>query len=94
MTMPLALAEAKQIIEVALADARDLSGKVSVCVCDEKGRSVALNRMDGAVATTNHQAIGKAIASASTGRPSDHKPLPTELFQRDGMVTRGDATDP
>lgn len=76
--MTLTLAEAKQIVEAALDHARENSARISVCVCDENGRFIALNRMDGAVVTANRQAIGKALASAATGRRSDYMPAPGE----------------
>src|SRR5262249_31633820 len=50
--------------------ARQLNVNVSVTVCDERGRLIALSRMDGAYAEANRFAIGKAIASAGTGLPS------------------------
>jgi len=85
--MTLTLAEAKQIVDAVLSHARDHSAKVSTCVCDDNGRFIALNRMDGAAATTNRQAIGKAIASASTGRPSDYMPNPDEVSGGFATVT-------
>lgn len=93
--MTLTLAEAKQIVGAALDHARERSARVSACVCDEKGRFVALNRMDGAAATTNRQAIGKALASVSTGRSSDYMPGPGEVSG--GGLHRhrgGDALEP
>jgi uncharacterized protein GlcG (DUF336 family) len=85
--MTLTLAEAKQIADAVVSHAHDHSAKVSTCVCDENGRFIALNRMDGAVATTNRQAIGKALASASTGRPSDYMPNPDEVSGGFATVT-------
>jgi glc operon protein GlcG len=85
--MTLTLAEAKQIVEAALDHAGQHSARISICVCDENGRFIALNRMDGAVATTNRQAIGKALASASTGRSSEYMPSPGETAGRVSTVT-------
>ena len=50
--MALLLAEANRIIEGATATARELKVEISVTVCDAGGRLVALNRMDGAFATS------------------------------------------
>jgi glc operon protein GlcG len=66
----LTLSEANSIVDAAIAKARQLNVKVSVSVCDERGRLIALNRMDGAYAEANRFSIGKAIASAGTGLPS------------------------
>jgi glc operon protein GlcG len=66
----LTLAEANSIVDAAIAKARQLNVSVSVTVCDQRGRLIALNRMDGASAEANRFSIGKAIASAGTGLPS------------------------
>jgi len=66
----LTLAEAHSIVDAAIAKARQLNVNVSVAVCDERGRLIALSRMDGAYAEANRFSIGKAIASAGTGLPS------------------------
>jgi uncharacterized protein GlcG (DUF336 family) len=69
--MVLKLAEAKRIIDGAIAKARELKVEVSVAVCNHEGRVIALNRMDGVlVADAGRDAIGKAIASAAWGVPS------------------------
>jgi glc operon protein GlcG len=70
--MVLKLAEAKKIIDGAIAKARELNVEVSVAVCNDEGRVIALNRMDGvSVADASWKAIGKAIASAAWGAPSN-----------------------
>jgi uncharacterized protein GlcG (DUF336 family) len=70
--MTLKLAEAKRIIDGAIATARELKVEVSVAVCNHEGRLVALNRMDGIpFVECSRQAIGKAIASATLGVPSN-----------------------
>src|SRR5262249_55594905 len=66
----LTLAQANLIVDAAIAKERQLNVSVSVTVCDERGRLIALNRMDGAYAEANRFSIGKAIASAGTGLPS------------------------
>ncbi len=70
--MVLKLAEAKKIIDGAIAKARELKVEVSVAVCNHEGRVIALNRMDGvSVADASWKAIGKAVASAAWGVASD-----------------------
>jgi uncharacterized protein GlcG (DUF336 family) len=72
--MVLKLAEAKKIIDGAIAKARELKVEVSVAVCNHEGHIIALNRMDGvSVADASPTAIGKAITSAAWGIPS-HEP--------------------
>ena len=66
----LTLAEAHSIVDAAIAKARQLNVNVSVTVCDERGRLIALSHMDGADAEANRFSMGKAIASAGTGLPS------------------------
>jgi uncharacterized protein GlcG (DUF336 family) len=45
--MPISPAQAKRVIEAAIARAEELGIRVSIAVCDDSGRLVALNRMDG-----------------------------------------------
>ena len=68
--MSIRLAEANRAIQAALAKAHDLTLNICVTVCDAQGRLVALQRMDGAYAEACHESIGKAVASAGSGRPS------------------------
>jgi len=68
--MALTLAEATQVIQGALARARELNIKISVAVCDAGGRLVAFNRMDGALWAGVYGSQGKAIASVAFARPS------------------------
>jgi uncharacterized protein GlcG (DUF336 family) len=68
--MTLSLAEANLVVTAAIERAQELNMNVSVAVCDSLGRLIALNRMDGAYATTNRLSIGKAVVSAGTGVPS------------------------
>ena len=63
-------AEAHSIVDGAIAKARQLNLNVSVSVCDERGRLIALSRMDGAYTEAGRFSIGKALASAGTGLPS------------------------
>jgi len=68
--MALTLAEANQVVQAALARARELNIKISVAVCDAGGRLVAFNRMDGALWAGAYGSQGKAIASVAFARPS------------------------
>jgi glc operon protein GlcG len=68
--MALTLDLANQIVEAALAKAREMNIKISVAVCDAGGRLVAFNRMDGAIWASVYGCQGKAIASAAFARPS------------------------
>ncbi len=68
--MTLTLAEANQIVAGAIGAAEERHIAISVAVCDRFGHLIAFNRMDGTYATVNAGSIGKAIASAATGRPS------------------------
>jgi glc operon protein GlcG len=71
MVRNLTLAEANSIVGTAIAKARELNILVSVTVCDNQGHLIALNRMDGAFSESGRFSIGKAVASAATGLPSD-----------------------
>jgi glc operon protein GlcG len=68
--MPITLDEANSVIEGAIAKAIEFDIKLSVAVCDEGGRLVAFARMDGAIWAGVYGSQGKAITSASFGRPS------------------------
>jgi glc operon protein GlcG len=76
--MALTLAEANQVIQGALAKAKEMNIRISVAVCDAGGRLVAFNRMDGAIWGSVYGSQGKAIASAAFARPSG------ELTERAG----------
>ena len=68
--MALTLAEANQVVEGALAKAKELNIRIIVAVCDAGGRLVAFNRMDGAIWAGAYGSQGKAIASVAFGRAS------------------------
>ena len=68
--MTLTLEEANRIAEGALAKAEALNIKINVAVCDVGGRLLVFQRMDGAMWAGVYGSQGKAIASASFGRPS------------------------
>ena len=88
--MVLTLEEANRIAQGALAKAEELNVKVSVAVCDAGGRMIVLQRMDNAMWAGVLGCQGKAIASASFGRPSgelteraDH-PTPRGIVAAEG----------
>ena len=68
--MALTLEEANCIAQGATAKAVDLGIKINVAICDSGGRLLAFQRMDGAMWAGVYGSQGKAIASASFGRPS------------------------
>ena len=68
----LTLFKARKIINQALQRARELNVSISVAVCDTSGRLIALNQMDGSMGwEVDRCSMGKAVAAAITGRPSD-----------------------
>ena len=68
--MRLTLAEANKVIAGAIAEAEKLKIKINVAVCDDGGRLVAFQRMDGARWAGGYGSQGKAVASAAFGVPS------------------------
>ena len=68
--MSIRLAEANRAIQAALAKAQNLAVNISVIVCDADGRPVAFQRMDGTLAEAHRGSYGKALVSATSGRPS------------------------
>jgi uncharacterized protein GlcG (DUF336 family) len=62
----LTLAEANQAIAAALARAQTMKVAIAVSVCDEEGRLVSFQRMDGVFSESIPLAIGKAIAAAAS----------------------------
>ena len=68
----LTLSMSRQIVDKAIERAGQLDARISVAVCDNQGRLIALNRMDGAAGwDVDRCSMGKAVAAAVTGRPSD-----------------------
>jgi glc operon protein GlcG len=68
----LSLLEARKIIDQAIRRARELRINVSVAVCDNTGRLIALNQMDRSCGWESDRcSMGKAVAAAVTGLPSD-----------------------
>jgi len=79
----LTLWKARKIVNQALLRARELNITVSVAVCDMRGRLIAFNQMDGSVGwEADRSTMGKAVAAAITGRPSDRL---LEQFGGDGL---------
>ena len=69
----LTLVEANQASTAALAKAQNMKMKIAVCVCDEEGRLVAFQRMDGVFLESIPFAIGKAIGAAASRKSSGAK---------------------
>jgi glc operon protein GlcG len=68
--MALTLAEARRMIQAAVAKAHELQVTLSVAVCDTGGYLIAFDRMDGTIVVSATVAQGKAAAAAGFGRPS------------------------
>ena len=68
--MPISIDDANKVIEGATAKANEFDIKLSIAVVDEGGRLVAFARMDGAIWAGVYGSQGKAVTSASFGRPS------------------------
>jgi len=66
----LPLAEARVIIDGAVAFARNSKMRMAVVVLDEGGYPISADRMDGTSFNSEHQAKGKAFTSIALRRPS------------------------
>ena len=84
--MSLSLAEANRAMQATLAKAHNLAINISVAVCDADGRLIAFQRMDGTLAEAHRAAYGKALASATSGRPSGDESLQDSEHSRTGTV--------
>ena len=69
----LTLAEANQAIAASVATAQNMKMKIAVSVCDEGGRLVAFQRMDGVFSESIPLAIGKAIGAVASREFSGDK---------------------
>src|SRR6478736_6286567 len=88
--MSIRLAEANRAIQGALAKARNLAVNISVTVCDADGRLVAFQRMDGTLAEAHRASYGKALASATSGRPSGDESIEaSEHFRTATVIGEG-----
>ncbi|MHC2103596.1 GlcG/HbpS family heme-binding protein [Methylobacterium sp. CM6246] len=86
----LTLEEATAVVGHAVAEAGRLGIAVSVAVCGDQGRLVAFSKMDGAGCMDARRAIGKAVASAISGEPSEIMPPPgDDLYS---SVVQGEGT--
>src|SRR5262252_4759394 len=78
--MSIRLTEANRTTHAALAKAHNLAVNISVTVCDAYGRLVAFQRMDGALAEADRASIGKALASATSGRLSGDESVEDQSY--------------
>jgi glc operon protein GlcG len=67
----LSTAEARQIVDGAIAEADSMSVLVAVAVVDESGVLKLFERMDGAALVSVQTAMNKAFAAAAIGMPTD-----------------------
>jgi glc operon protein GlcG len=63
-------ADVHKMMAACKAEAEKNKWNVCICIVDEGGFMLLLDRMDGAVATTAEVATGKARTAALTRRPS------------------------
>ena len=75
----LTLTEANQAIAAAVARATAMKMKISVSICDEEGRLIAFQRMDGVFSESIALAIGKAIAAVASTKSSGDKGVILDL---------------
>jgi glc operon protein GlcG len=61
----------EEIIDAAIAAAREMSVRVTAVTVDESGVTKGLHRMDGAPLVSLQTAINKAYAAAAIGMPPD-----------------------
>ena len=88
--MSIRLAEANRAIQAALAKAHNLAINISVTVCDADGRLVAFQRMDGTLAEAHRASYGKALISATSGRPSGDESIEdSEYFRAATVIGEG-----
>ena len=66
----LSLDDARRIIDAAAAHARSHSWPVSICICDDGGHVLLLQRADGAAPFTAEMAFAKSSAAALGRRES------------------------
>lgn len=79
----LSLLKARKIVDRTLRRAQELGIHISVAVCDNTGRLIALNQMDQSRGWESDRcSMGKAVAAAVTGRPSEQW---VEYTQRHGL---------
>ncbi len=74
--LKLELAEARAMVQAALAKAAELKVPETVCICDDGGYPLALERMDGARITGPQIAWNKAFTAAGHRRSTHLFNLP------------------
>ena len=67
----LSVADARRMVDAALAEANTMAVAVTVATVDESGVMKELRRMDGAPLVSVQTAINKAYAAAAIGMPPD-----------------------
>ena len=75
----LTLVEANQAIAATLARAQRMKMEIAVSVCDEEGRLVAFQRMDGVFLESIAMAIGRAIGAAASRKSGADKDAVLDL---------------
>jgi glc operon protein GlcG len=65
------LADARRVIDAALAEAEQLRAEVTVAVVDNGGHALSLARMDGSAFHAIRPALAKAATSAATGSSTE-----------------------
>ncbi|HEY2535200.1 MAG TPA: heme-binding protein [Xanthobacteraceae bacterium] len=75
----LTLTEANQAITAALARAHHMKNDIAVSVCDDEGRLVAFQRMDGVFAEAIPLALGRAIGAAASRKSGGDKDAVLDL---------------
>ena len=84
-------AQARRIVDAAVAEARSAAVSVSVAVVDESGVLKEFARMDGAALVSVQTAMSKAYAAAAVGMPSDDF---YSAIESDGAAVASFATRP
>ena len=67
---PLSYAEARVIVDAAVAYVRGENGRAAIAVVDDHGNLVALDRMDGASSFFQRFAVGKARGAVALQQPT------------------------
>lgn len=67
---PISLAQARAVIQAAVAEARKRDWKMNVAIADSGGNLVAFERMDGAMLASIQIAQHKARAAVTFRRPT------------------------
>lgn len=99
--MALTADAAEKALQAAKAKATELDARATIAIVDARGDLVALLRLDGARWYTPGIAQGKAMASATFGRPSgemseraDSPVMRSMLLMNDGRMVLGQGAVP